>query len=114
MTAEGDVTRADVDALLLAIEAADAVRYGKLFDATQATTSMDGEELLAIGVRIRGLQKGPVGALAFVVQKHRRERLARILGILASARRPMRLFTEARTARQWLYEQLPPTDKPET
>src|SRR5262245_9491800 len=101
-TAEGDVTRAEVDDMLNALEGAAATGYCKLFDATQATTRMDTEELLAIGARIRLLQHGAVGPLAFVMQKHRLARLARILGILATARRPMRLFEQLEPARRWL------------
>jgi hypothetical protein len=68
---------------------------------------MDTDELLAIGARIRSLQQGAVGPLAFVMQKHRLARLARILGILATARRPMRLFEQPEPARRWLEGQSP-------
>lgn len=108
-TAEGDVTRAEVDAMLNALEAAGATSYCKLFDARAATTRLDTEELLAIGARIRSLQHGAVGPLAFVMQKHRLGRLARILGILATAHRPMRLFEQLEPARRWLEGQ-PPAD----
>jgi hypothetical protein len=107
VTAEGDVTRADIDDMLDALEDAGATRYCKLFDATEATTRMDTEELLAIGARIRSLQHGAVGPLAFVMQKHRLGRLARLLGILAAARRPMRLFEQSEPARRWLEGQPP-------
>jgi stage II sporulation SpoAA-like protein len=102
VTAEGDVTRADADAYLDAIEGGGAIAYRKLFDGSAGTLGMDQEELMTLGVRIRSYHHLPVGALAIVMSDDKREAVGRFLGILASADRPMRLFASATTARRWL------------
>lgn len=104
--AEGEVTRADADAYLDAIEGGGAIAYRKLFDGSAGTLGMDQEELMALGARVRSYHQQPVGALALVMADAKQEAVGRILGILASADRPMRLFASAVTARRWL-ESLP-------
>ena len=99
---EGPVSRADVEAYLAAIDAAGAVGYRKLIDARTATVDMSHEDMMAVGVRLRGYHDGPVGALAFVLSREGADAVARILGILAAADRPMRLFTSLRAAERWL------------
>ena len=100
--AEGAITRADVEAYLAAIDAAGAVGYRKLIDARTATVGMGHEDMMAVGVRLRGFHDGPVGALAIVLSRDAADAVARILGILAAADRPMRLFTGMRAAERWL------------
>src|SRR5689334_21055553 len=91
-SAEGDVTKEELDGVLDALQGDGVAGYRKLFDATRASTRLDNHELLAIGVRLKALQDRPLGPLAFVLQKQRLGRLARVLGILATADRPLRLF----------------------
>jgi hypothetical protein len=107
VVAEGDVTRADADAYLDAMEGAGVLGYRKLFDGMAGTLVMDGEDLLAIGVRLRSFHRSPVGALAMVLPDDRLEPVARILGILASADRPIRLFKNLPSAQRWI-ERLAP------
>ncbi len=102
VTAEGEVTRADADAYLDAIEGGGAIAYRKLVDGSAGRLSMDQEDLMALGARIRSYHHLPVGALAIVMSDDKREAVGRILGILASADRPMRLFASAAPARRWL------------
>jgi hypothetical protein len=67
---------------------------------------MTGEELLALCARIRGYhEQGPVGALAIVGTNEQFGTFARLLGALAAADRPMRMFTSLRQARTWLGDQ---------
>jgi hypothetical protein len=106
VTAEGEITRADVDAYLDAIEGSGAIAYRKLFDGSAGKLGMDQEELMALGVRFRSYHHQPVGALAIVMSDAKQDAVGRILGILASADRPMRLFASVATARRWL-ESLP-------
>jgi hypothetical protein len=62
---------------------------------------MTGEELLALCVRIRGHhEQGPVGALAIQTVE-----FARLLGALASADRPIKMFPGLRQAHTWLDNQ---------
>lgn len=104
--AEGLVAREEFEAMLDAMEGADAVGYVKLFDGRGADTAMDLAELMAIGVRIKALHARqaprPVGALAIVIDGDKFGLVARVLGILATARRPMRVFDEIEPARKWL------------
>jgi len=111
VTAEGPVTRVDIDDLLDAVTGAKALGYRKLVDATAGKFAMSAIDLMAVGVRVRSLHAGSVGAVALVLP----ERLprddepedapslvARLLGILASAKRPFRLFKSVASAKHWL------------
>lgn len=100
--ATGAISRADVEAYLAEIDAAGAVGYRKLIDARTATVDMSHEDMMAVGVRMRGFHGGPVGALAIVLSREGADAVARILGIMAAADRPMRLFTRLRAAERWL------------
>ena len=102
VTADGAVTRADADAYLDAIEGSGAIAYRKLIDGSAGRLGMDQEELMALGARFRSYHQQPVGALAIVMSNAEQDAVGRILGILASADRPMRLFASTTTARRWL------------
>jgi hypothetical protein len=102
VTAEGAITRADADGYLDAIERADAVAYHKLLDFSAATIAMDHEDVMAVGVRIRNAHSHPVGALALILSDDRSEAVARILGILAAAERPIRIFVTLLPAQRWI------------
>lgn len=100
--ADGPVTRADVDRYLDAVDGAGALTYRKLLDASKGVVAMDQEDLFAIGARFRSHHGQPVGPLAIVVTQAQPEPVARLLGMLASADRPMRLFASRLTAQRWL------------
>ena len=67
VTAEGPVSRADIDGLLDAVTGAKALPYRKLVDATAGRFAMGAVDLLAIGARVRSLHVGSVGAVALVL-----------------------------------------------
>ncbi|HEX9329832.1 MAG TPA: hypothetical protein VF915_25110 [Reyranella sp.] len=102
VTAEGDVTRADADDYLDAIEGGRAVAYRKLYDGRAGNVAMNHDEMMAVAVRVRSYHHRPVGALAIVLPHDKAEPVARMLGILASAERPLRLFTSLAPARRWI------------
>jgi hypothetical protein len=103
IVAEGDVTERDIDAYLKAIVDGGALAYRKLFDGSKGVTSMGPEDMLALGARLRAFHaQGPVGALAVVVPESKAELVARVLGILATADRPMRVFRTGVLARRWI------------
>ncbi len=104
VVAEGDVTRAEVETYLDAIDHAGAYAYRKLFDAKHARTRMTPEEMLALGARMRATHEEghAMGALAAIVPDDHVEAVDRVLGILAAADRPMRLFREVGLARKWI------------
>lgn len=111
VTAEGPVSRAEIDGLLDAVTGAKALGYRKLVDATAGKFALSAVDLLAIGARVRSLHAGPVGAVALVLPgglprddepEDAPTLLARLLGILASAKRPFRLFKSVSSAKRWL------------
>ncbi|MDP1752936.1 MAG: hypothetical protein Q8L22_26080 [Reyranella sp.] len=103
VVAEGEVKRAEVEAYLNAVDQAGANGYRKLFDGTRGDTSMGPEDVLALGVRMRAAHAtGPMGPLAMVVPGGVAEPFGRMLGMLASAERPMRVFREVGPARKWI------------
>jgi hypothetical protein len=108
--ASGDVARPEVEAFLDAIMANSALGFRKLFDASQATTSMKPEDLLALGMRMRSMHfEGPMGPLAIVVPPARVEHIERMFGMIAAADRPMRIFVDLPPARRWFRDQTPNT-----
>jgi hypothetical protein len=103
VVAEGMVTRQEVDRMLDDMIAERALGYRKLFDGTQGDTTMGPSEILDLGVRMRTLhQHGTMGPLAVVVPVEKWEMVARVLGMLAAAKRPMRVFQTVAKARRWL------------
>lgn len=106
INAEGDFARADVEAYLKAMEACGAVGWSKLIDARFSHGSMSQEDTLALGVLFRGYHvRGPVGPLAIVVSGAQVDHAGRLMGILATADRPMRVFNDLEAARRWLDRQ---------
>lgn len=99
---EGDVTRADVIEYLDAVEGAGALTYCKLFDGTAFETSMTTADMLEIGARFRSYHNQPIGPLAMVLPPDKADLFARVLGMLAAADRPMRVFRRLAPARRWI------------
>lgn len=105
--AEGNVTLNDAVDLLEAMAGAKAMAYRKLFDGRAATPTMTGDEMLSLCARIRGYHDhGMMGALAMVATPEQTMVFARLLGALASAKRPIRVFTSPRAARNWIEDQV--------
>jgi hypothetical protein len=100
---EGEVTLDDAMSLLEAQAGAGAISYRKLFDGRAIQCSMTGEEILAVCVKVRASHEhAQVGALAIVCTQEQTVRFGRLLGALAAADRPIRLFGSPRKARLWL------------
>jgi hypothetical protein len=102
VTCEGDVTRHDLFDYLDVVEGAGALTYCKLFDGTAFHTSMTADEILEIGARFRSYHSRPIGPLAVVLSPDKADLFARVLGILAAADRPMRVFQRLGPARRWI------------
>lgn len=102
VTAEGDVTHADAEEYLNVIEGGGALACRKLYDGRGGTVVMSPDEMMAIAARFRSCHHRPVGALAIVLPQDKAEPVARVLGVLASADRPMRLFINLAQARRWI------------
>ena len=105
VVADGFIQLADLDRLLDVITGSNILGYRKLFDGTGGISQMNAEEHLTVGVRLRTLhmQAGAaLGPLAVVVRDENYWQVARVLGILAVPKRPMRVFKQAHRARAWL------------
>ena len=103
---EGEVTLPDSMSLLEVLAGAKALSYRKLFDGRAVQAAMTGEELLVVCARIRSYhEQGPVGAVAMVGTPQQTVHFSRLLGALASAARPMKVFISVRQARNWLDRQ---------
>lgn len=103
---EGEVTFGDAMSLLEALAGAKAVSYRKLFDGRQVRSAMTGDELLVVCAKIRTYHdQQRVGALAMVGTHEQIARFGRLLGALAAADRPMKVFTTLTQARTWLDQQ---------
>lgn len=103
VVADGDVTKADIEAYLAMVMGAGVVEWRKLFDARKGRGAFTDEEVEGIGVRIReAANRQAVGPIAFVMPERETPALRRFLGFLAAARRPMRLFREIEPARRWI------------
>lgn len=103
VSAEGEITRADIEAYLSEIERLGAVGWRKLVDLSNARPALTEEDVLTIGLRFRQADEaGDVGALAVVMPKSDPERVMRLLGFLAAAKRPMRLFKAIEPAQRWI------------
>lgn len=104
ITCDGNVGIDDANAMIDAMLGTQVLSFRKLFDALHGTTNMNAEEMLTFGVRLRELHLAPGdhGALAVVFPEEKCIQLSRLLGILAAARRPMRVFHDPDKARKWL------------
>jgi hypothetical protein len=101
--ATGTVSRADVDGFIDAVMSNSALAYRKFFDASRAVSSMTAEETIGLGKRFRSVHTGAVvGPLALVMPRDRGDHLERMLGMIAVADRPMRVFTNREKARLWI------------
>jgi hypothetical protein len=103
-TCDGNVALAEVNEMLDALVGANGLGYRKLFDGTNGDTGMSSVDMLGIGVRMRSLQAASPdhGPLAVVVPDDKYAIISRVLGILAAAKRPMRVFNDVDKARRWL------------
>jgi hypothetical protein len=100
---EGEVTLADAMSLLEVLAGARALSYRKLFDWRATRSTMTSDELLALCVSIRTYHdQTRVGALAMVATAEQTVTFARVLGALAAADRPMKVFASLWQARTWL------------
>lgn len=103
VSGEGEFTFAEVWDYLAAIAGANALTYRQLLDLSQAFTELTPAEAMELGVRMR-MQHGQSvpGPVAVVMPRRQFDSVARLLGIMATAERPMRLFNEFEPAQQWI------------
>lgn len=106
VTGEGDVTYKDVSDVLDAMLDAGTRGFRKLIDLSRADTTMTREELLTLGVRIRGVHgTGRVGPLALLPPKSGAVQTETLFGMISAADRPFRLFRDLDEATDWIKRQ---------
>ena len=106
---EGDVTLADIEGYLEDIVKARAVPYRKIFDASSGTSVLTPADVEALQVKLAEFtqKRDDVGPFAVVTGGNREGRMANICQTASRADRPMRVFADIHSARQWLEEELP-------
>jgi hypothetical protein len=105
VSAEGRVTRGEMEAYLAAVTGARANGYAKIFDATRGEGALTNGDMAIMAATFRQMHAEPHGPLAIVLQEERQPRLQPVLGALAAADRPLRLFTTRLAAQRWLARQ---------
>lgn len=101
--AEGDVVRGEIEAYLDMVRAAKVSEWRKLIDSRTARFVLDPQTVGELGVRLRSADLArEMGPLAFVVPEFETPELIRLLGFLAAARRPMRVFDRLEPAQKWI------------
>ena len=74
-----------------------ALSYRKLFDGRAVQSSMTGEEPLAVCARIRAYHGARACRCPIVCTPEQTVEFARLLGALASADRPIKMFSRSAT-----------------
>lgn len=103
VVAEGDVTYGELVAMVDGLRDGDAHAYRKFYDGSRSLMRMTEQEVLMLGLRMRAEHaRGPMGPMAAILPKENPEILARLLGMVALADRPFRLFAKPGPALKWL------------
>lgn len=104
VVAEGEVTYGELVAMVDALRDRDAHGYRKFYDGGRSLMRMTEEEVLLLGLRMRAEHaRGPMGPMAAILPEENPEILARLLGMVALADRPFRLFAKPGPALKWLF-----------
>jgi hypothetical protein len=104
--AKDEVTVADIEQYFAGVTADGAMAYRKIFEITHTPNALSDENLKALGQRVVFYaQHGQIGPVAIVAASDESYAQAQIFAGAAQVRRPLQIFRELHTARQWLDEQ---------
>lgn len=107
--AEGEILIEDVQRSLMRLVQEGAVPYAKLIDLTFAPLTQRAAGIRAISQRVADLNKGQKpGPLAVVVTSELAKEMVELFDQQVQADRPMAIFTDVPSARQWIEEVWPP------
>lgn len=108
--AKDDVTPADIERYFAGVTADGAMAYRKIFEITHTPTALNEENLKALGERVIYYAKhGQIGPVAIVAASDESYAQAQVFAAAARVNRPLAIFRELHTAREWLDAQaLPP------
>lgn len=102
-TAKGVLRLKDIEDYLEGMALAATLSYRKLFDMTQCSPALSKEDMFALGARVRDFNSmGAMGPAAIVAASDETYQQARLIESFAVADRPLKIFRELQTARDWL------------
>ena len=106
--ATGELSRTDIEEYLDALVAAATLSYRKVLDMTECRLALGGDDMAAIGARIRGHETmGPMGSVAVIAGSDELYDQIRHFESVVHAHRPLRIFRDAEVAYAWLTVGLP-------
>jgi len=101
--AKDEVSVADNEQYFAGVTAEGGMSYRKIFEFTHTPNALSEENLKALGQRvIFYAQHGQIGPVAIVATSDESYAQARIFADAAKVSRPLQIFRELHTARQWL------------
>jgi len=103
--AEGMLSSEDIKTYLESVAAEGGMPYPKLFDISEADAALTVADLQALGRSIRQYAIDgycPLGPLAIVVGQGQSHFQAAFFADASPTNRPLRIFRDARQAREWL------------
>ena len=101
--AKDPVTAADIEQYFAGVTAEGGMAYAKIFEITQTPMAISEENLRALGQRVMFYaQHGQVGPVAIVAASDESYAQAETFASATTVSRPLKIFRELHTARQWL------------
>ena len=106
--ATGELGRTEFEDFLDGLVAAATLSYRKVLDMDGSRLALSGEDMEAIGARIRAHEAmGPMGAVAFIAASDELYDQVRRYESVVDADRPLKIFRDAEMAYAWLTVGLP-------
>jgi hypothetical protein len=106
--ATGELGRTDIEDYLDGLVAAATLSYRKVLDMAECRLVLSGEDMSAIGARIRGHEaRGPMGSVAVIAGSDELYDRIRQFESVVDADRPLKIFRDAEMAYAWLSVGLP-------
>jgi hypothetical protein len=106
--ATGELGRTDIEDYLDGLVAAATLSYRKVLDMAECHLALSGEDMSAIGARIRGHEsRGPMGSVAVIAGSDELYDRIRQFESVVDADRPLKIFRDAEMAYAWLSVGLP-------
>jgi len=104
ITLRGVITREDFDDYLDGVLTPATLSYRKLVDLTEGSVALSAAEIAGFTARVHEHSRdGTMGAVALAVRPNAQKQLALLIESLSSAAdRPLKVFGDLRTARDWL------------
>ena len=102
---QGQIVLGEVQQALMAVMKENAIAYAKLIDLSFAPLTPRHAGIRAMADRMNEFNRGKtVGPLAIVLTSELAKEMLELFDSLVDADRPLRIFTEAESARAWLAE----------